>query len=116
MEALCALVEELKRRAADPGCTLGLFHLLIGRRIARTDGSLVCHGMTWRELAALLKKVRWPKEAVRDLGLEIKSLPLRDRRQFWYAAISQAHVDSPEARQAADALAKTIEPLGYRVT
>jgi hypothetical protein len=116
MDALRSMVEELKRRALEPGRTLGLFYLLIGRRVHKADGTLVCKGMTWRELAALLKKARWPKEAARDLGLDPSKLPPRDRLQFWYAAISSARVDSPEARVAGEALAKVLEPLGYRVT
>ena len=44
---------------------------------------------TWRELAALLKKVRWDKEAVERLGLE----PLRLGRKPL-----QARARVPEAR------------------
>jgi hypothetical protein len=116
MDALRGFLEELKRHGLDSGHTLGLFHLFIGRQIQTADGAVVAGGLTWRELAALLKKVRWSKEAVRDLGLDPAKLPPRDRQQYWYAAISQARVDSAEARQAGDILAALLEPLGYRVT
>jgi len=116
MDALRGLLEDLKRHGFERGHTRGLFQLLIGRRIHTADGAVVCRGLTWRELAALLKKVRWPKEVVRDLGLDPATLPPRDRHQFWYMAISQARIDSAEARRAGEALAPLLQPLGYRVT
>jgi hypothetical protein len=116
MDALRSFLQELKRHGLDRGHTLGLFHLLVGRHVQTLDGTLICRGLTWRELAAHLKKARWPKEAVRDLQLDPTFLPPRDRQQFWYAAISTARVDSAEARLAGDALAALLEPLGYRVT
>ena len=116
MDALRVFLQELKRHGLEHGHTLGLFHLLIGRRIQRADGTVVARGLTWRELAALLKKVRWPKNAVRELGLTPEELPPRDRYQYWYVAIGRARVDSAEARQAGDALAALLVPLGYRVS
>src|SRR5207249_899599 len=98
MDALRTFLEDLKRHGLDHGHTLGLFRAFIGQRITKADGMLLCRGLTWRALAALLKKARWPKDAVRDLGLEPASLPPRDRQQYWYLAISLAKVDSPEAK------------------
>jgi hypothetical protein len=115
MDALRRLLEEMKQNGLERGHTLGLFHLLIGRQIQKQDGSPVVRGLTWRQLAALLKKVRWDKEGVRDLGLDPNDLPPRDRQQYWYVAISKARVDSAEARQAGDALAGLLQPLGYQV-
>src|SRR5262249_31804508 len=83
MDALQAFLEELKRQKIAVGHLLGLFHILVGRKIARQDGSPVSGGMTWRELAAALKKARWPKEAVRELNLEPEELAPRDREKFW---------------------------------
>lgn len=91
----------------------GLLHVLIGRRIATADGTEVSRGLSWREVAALLKRVRWDREAVRQLGLDPENLSPRDRQRFWYQAISQAGVDSAEARAAADRLAEAIQPAGY---
>src|SRR5262249_35556300 len=87
---------------------LGLLHLLIGRRSPLADGTLVSAGLTWRAAAALLKRVRWDREAVRELGLEPDQLAPRDRQRYWYSAISQAQVDSPRAVQAGDQLAAAL--------
>jgi hypothetical protein len=115
MDALRQFLEDLKQHDLEHGHTLGLFHLLIGRRIQRSDGTVVGRGLTWRELAALLKKARWNKESVRELGLEPRSLPPRDRQQYWYAAIGKAQLDSTAAQQAGDRLASLVQPLGYDV-
>jgi hypothetical protein len=116
MDALRSFIEEMKRQGLERGHTLGLFHILIGRQLLQADGTLVSRGLTWREAAALMKKARWPKEAVRDLGLDPATMPPRDRLQFWYAAIAQAHVDTPQARTAGDALAALIAGWGYKVS
>jgi hypothetical protein len=116
MDALRGFLVDLKQHGLEQGHTLGLFQLLIGRRIQKADGTAVALGMSWRELAAVLKKVRWNKEVVRELGLDPESLPPRDRQQYWYFAIGQARVDSPEATRAGDALAALLQLLGYRVS
>src|SRR4051794_40936270 len=116
MDALRTFLDDLKRHGLERGHTLGLFHALIGRRIYKADGTLLSQGLTWRELAALLKRARWPKEAVRDLSMEPAALPPRDRQQYWYLAISLAKVDSHEALQAGDVLAAALQPLGYRIS
>jgi hypothetical protein len=115
MDAPRILLEEIRQHGLERGHTLGLFHLLIGRRLQRSDGTAVSGGMTWRELAALLKKVRWDKESVRDCGLEPRTLPPRDRLQYWYLAISKVRVDSAEAQRAGEILAALLKPLGYEV-
>ena len=115
MDALRALLDDLKRHGLDQGHTRGLFHLLIGRRLQRSDGTVVARGLTWRQLAFVLKKARWNKGVVRELGLRPEDLPPRDRQQFWYTAISLARMDSDEARREGDALAALLVPLGYGV-
>ena len=115
MDSLRELLEAIKERGAATGRFRGLLHVLVGRTIRRTDGTVVASGMTWRELAALLKKVRWDREAVRELGLSPKDLPPRDREKFWYAAIARAGLASPEALAAAAALAEELAGLGYEV-
>ena len=87
----------------ERGHTLGLFHLLIGRRIEKDQGTLISAGVSWRELATLLKKTRWLKDTVTELGIQPAALPPRDRQLYWYVAISAAKVDSPEARSAGQA-------------
>ena len=79
MDALVAFLIELKQLGHTQGTLLGLLHILIGRSLFRADGTLVSNGVTWRGLASLLKKVRWPKETVTELGLNPEDLPPRDR-------------------------------------
>jgi hypothetical protein len=115
MDRLREYLEDVKQHGHAQGNFLGLLHVTIGRRIALADGTLVSAGCTWRELAALLKKVRWEREAVVELGLDPASLPPRDRQRYWYSAIAQAHVDSPKATQAGNDFAKKLEAAGYQV-
>ena len=69
--------------------------------------------MTWRELALVLKQMRWDREVVRELNLDPAALPPRDRERFWYTAIAQARVDSDKATQAGDLLAEAVRDAGY---
>jgi hypothetical protein len=113
MEQLREFLEAVRRAGAAAGHLRGLLHVLIGRRICRADGSEVSAGLTWRELAALLKQLRWDPDAVKELGLDPAALPPRDRQRYWYTAISQAGVASPEAVAAGDRLAGRLRGLGY---
>jgi hypothetical protein len=115
MDRLQEFVEEVKRRDAAPGLFRGLLHVLIGRRVTREDGTVVSQGQTWRAAAALLKKVRWPREAVAELSLDPARLPPRDRQRFWYEAIRLAQLDSDAAAQAGDRLAERLKGSGYSV-
>ncbi len=116
MERLRELLELLRKRGIAVGNFLGLLHVLIGRRVTLEDGQLISAGVTWRELAGLLKRVRWDPEAVREIGLNPADLPVRDRQRYWYSAIAQAGVDRPEAVARGDQLAATMQSLGYVVT
>ena len=116
MDGVQSFLDELRQHGLAQSHFLGLLHVLIGRRITRPDGIVVSPGLTWRELAALFKRLRWDKEAVRELGLDPADLPPRDRQRFWYTAIAQAHVDSPAAVEAGNRLAVAVEPLGYIVS
>ncbi|HYT91209.1 MAG TPA: hypothetical protein VEL76_21020 [Gemmataceae bacterium] len=115
MDALQEFLESLERLGLAQGHTLGVFNVLIGRRIAREDGTILSNGLTWRELAAWLKKVRWDRDTVTELGLNPDDLPPRDRQQFWYAAIARAGVDSDKATQAGDKVADRLRKAGYVV-
>jgi hypothetical protein len=116
MDQLREFLEAVRREGLSPGNFQGLLHILIGRRISRTDGgALVSAGMTWREAAALLKRLRWDREAVRELGLDPAALPPRDRQRFWYAAIAAANLASEAACQAGDRLVEPLAKLGYTV-
>src|SRR5262245_48280223 len=115
MDALQELRDELERHGLDRGHLLGLFNVLIGRKITRDDGSVVSTGLTWRQLAAWLKKVRWDRAAVEEIGLDPEDLPPRDRQQFWYSAITRAQVDSQKATEEGDRFAARLQKLGYVV-
>ena len=116
MDALSALLDELKKSGQTKGNLRGMLHVLIGRTITRRgDKQVVSKGIAWRSLAGLLKKFRWDPEAVRELGLDPNELPPRDRQRFWYAAIMQAKVDSADATALGDKFAATLKGLGYDV-
>jgi hypothetical protein len=114
--ALREFLDELKSHGHAEGDFLGLLHILIGRRLARKDGTVITQGLAWRDVATWLKKMRWEKDAVLELGLKPEDLPPRDRERYWYTVISRANVDSPAAALAADALAAKLVALGYVVS
>jgi hypothetical protein len=116
MDALREFLEELRRQEASRRHFLGLLHILIGRRISKADGTLISSGMTWRELAALLKRLRWDKDMVAHLGINPADLPPRDRERFWYAAIARAGIDSQRAKEDADRLAELLRKKGYVIS
>jgi hypothetical protein len=113
MDRVREFLETLKKSDLAQGYFLGVLHVLIGRHISKSDGTLVSTGMTWREAAGWLKKVRWKKEALRELNLSPTTMPPRDRLRYWYLGIAGARVDSPEAFRAAARLAEKLLPLGY---
>jgi hypothetical protein len=113
MDARIEFLNRVRELSLDQGNFLGLLHILIGRRIETGDGAVVSNGITWRDLANLMKKVRWPREAVVELKLNPDDLPMRDRERFWYSAIAHAHVDTPEAAEAGDTLAEKLARANY---
>jgi hypothetical protein len=115
MDAVATFLEGLNKKGLTRGHLRGLFNVLIGRRIAAEDGTLIASGLTWRELAALLKRLRWDPEQVRELGLEPSALPPRDRQRYWYTAITRARVDSTEAAAAGNRFAEVLRTQGYDV-
>ena len=115
MDALREFFDLIKTQRSTEGHFLGLLHLLIGRRITKQDGTVVTQGVAWRDLAVWLKKVRWHKADIQELGLDPADLPLRDRERYWYTAIVRAGVDSAEAIEAGNQLAEKLKALGYVV-
>jgi hypothetical protein len=115
MDGLREFLEAVRQHKLVAGNLRGLFHIAIGRRIARPDGTVVSSGVTWRELAAILKTLRYEKDLVAEVGADPGELSPRDRQRFWYSAIALARPDSPEARAQADRLAAAVLPLGYVV-
>jgi hypothetical protein len=116
MDGFAEFLEVVRREQFAQGNFLGLLNVLIGRRIEDAQGQVIATGLTWRMLAAWLKTARWDKEAVRELGLDPKDLPPRDRERFWYAAISQAQVGSARGTEAGDRLAELLRAAGYVVS
>lgn len=115
MEATHEFLETLRERGLVQGRLRGVFHVLIGRRVTRADGTLVSTGVTWRELAAALKNLRWDKELVREVGVDPDTVAPRDRQRLWYAAIAAAAVDGEAARKEAEALILRLGDVGYQV-
>jgi hypothetical protein len=115
MDRLREFLDTAKEQGHAAGNLLGLLHVLIGRKISLEDGTVISAGQTWREAAALLKRVRWEREAVAELGINADDLPPRDRQLFWFKAIAQARVDSPQARAAGDRFAESIKGAGYLI-
>ena len=113
MDRLREFLDAVREQGLATGNFPGLLHVLIGRRISLADGTVVSSGQTWREVAALLKRVRWDRESVQDLGINPDDLPPRDRQLYWFKAIAQAKVDSPAAIAAGDKLAEALQPAGY---
>jgi hypothetical protein len=115
MDPMPTFFENLKKNRLTKGHFLGFIHILIGRRIAQADGTVISPGLGWRETAGWLRKVRWDPEDVRELGQEPGELPPRDRQRFWFTAISQAGVGSAAAIKAGDRFAEVLRKHGYEV-
>ncbi len=115
MDRLREFLEAVRREGIARGNLRGLLHVLVGRRIALADGTVVSAGMTWRDCAGLLKRLRWDREAVREIGVDPAALPPRDRQRFWYMAIAQAGLATPAAGESGDQLVEPLQGLGYLV-
>ena len=116
MDGLREMLEAIRDAGLIAGHFRGLLHIAIGRRVTTADGAVVSAGVTWRELAALLKQLRFDKELVREFGADPDALAPRDRQRFWYSAIALARVDTPEAVAEAERLAVRLKALGYVVS
>ncbi len=115
MDEVQAFLEAVSSKGLATGRIRGLLHILIGRRISKSDGTVISTGLTWRQLAALLKQAKFNKDHVHELGADPDALAPRDREKMWYVAIGLAKVDSLEAMAQADQLVPLIETLGYTV-
>ncbi|HJZ59830.1 MAG TPA: hypothetical protein VKE74_33115 [Gemmataceae bacterium] len=113
MDGIREFLEAVRAQGLAAGHFRALLHIAIGRRVTKADGTAVSTGLTWRELAGLLKLLRFDKELVRELGVDPETLAPRDRQRFWYSAIALARVDSPEALAEADRLAGRLKELGF---
>ena len=115
MDGLREFLEDLKQRGLAEGNLLSLLNVLIGRRIEKAGGDLISNGVTWREAAEALKRARWPRESVSELGLDPDQFAPRDRQRFWFQVIAQAGVASAKAAKAGDTLAAALRKAGYTV-
>jgi hypothetical protein len=115
MDEVRKFLEDVQKNNLAKGHFLGLLHIIIGRRITRSDGTVVSAGVTWRDLAILLKNIRWDPDSARELTADTTTLPPRDRQRFWYMAISQAQVGSESAIRDGDKLAAILAKAGYSI-
>ena len=115
MDGIRELLDAARVKGLAAGRFRGLLHIVIGRRITKADGTVVSNGLTWRELAPILKELRFDRELVREYGADPDTLAPRDRERFWYSAIALAHVDSPEANSEAESLIPEMKRLGFSI-
>ena len=97
MDGIRDLLEAARTNGLVAGRFRGLLHIAIGRTVAKPDGTKLATGLTWRDVAALLKALRFDPELGRELGADPDTLSPRDRERYWFAVIGMARVDSPEA-------------------
>lgn len=116
MDGLIPFLELVRDRGLANDRLRGLLHICIGRRITKTDGTLVSAGVTWRELSVLLKDAKFDKDLAAQVGADPDALSPRDRQRFWYSVIALARPDSPDARAEAEVLAALLKPVGYLVS
>ncbi len=115
MDGVRELLEAVRDNNLAAGRFRGLLHIAIGRTLSRPDGTKLSAGLTWREVAALLKLLRFDTELGREAGADPETLSPRDRERYWYAVIALARVDGPEALAEADALVGPLKALGFVV-
>lgn len=113
MDGIREFLEAVRDAGLATGHVRGLFHVAIGRRVSKTDGTVLSTGVTWRELAVWLKNLRFDKDLVAELGADPDTLSPRDRQRMWYSAIGLAKVDGAEAFAQAAKLTALVRPLGF---
>ena len=115
MDGIRDLLEAARTNGLVAGRFRGLLHIAIGRTITKPDGTKLATGLTWRDVAVLLKTLRFDPELGRELGADPDTLSPRDRERYWFAVIGLARVDSPEALAEAEKLVAPLRELGYIV-
>ena len=116
MDGIRDLLEASRTNGLVAGRFRGLLHIAIGRTVSRTDGTKLSAGLTWREVAALLKALRFDPEFGREAGADPDTLSPRDRERYWYAVIALARPDGADAIAEAEALVAPLKSLGYVVS
>lgn len=115
MDGIRELLEAAREKGLVAGRFRGLLHIAIGRTVARPDGTKLSAGLTWREVAALLKLLRYDPELGREAGADPDTLSPRDRERYWYAVIALARVDGAEALAEAEQLVGPLKGAGFVV-
>ncbi len=115
MDSIRDMLEAARTNGLAAGRFRGLLHVAIGRSVSMPDGTKISSGATWRELAALLKALRYDPELGREAGADPDTLSPRDRERYWYAVIALARVDGPEARAEAEQLIAPLKAAGFVV-
>lgn len=115
MDGIAEFLEAVRRHHLVAGRLRGVFHIAIGRKITTSDGRVLSSGVTWRDLSAVLKQLRFDKELVRELGAEPDELSPRDRQRMWYSAIGLAQVNGPAAFDQAEELVELLKPHGFQI-
>jgi hypothetical protein len=113
MDGIRDLLEAARTNGLVGGRFRGLLHIAIGRTVTRPDGAKLSAGLTWREVATLLKTLRFDPELGRELGADPDTLSPRDRERYWYAVIALARVDSADAVAEAEKLIAPLKDLGF---
>jgi hypothetical protein len=113
MDGIRDLLEAARANGLVTGRFRGLLHIAIGRTVTKPDGTKLSAGLTWREVATLLKNLRFDPELGRELGADPDTLSPRDRERYWYAVIGMARVDGPEALAEAEKLSAPLKDLGF---
>ena len=113
MEGIRDLLEAARSNGLATGRFRGLLHIAIGRTVTKPDGTKLSAGLTWREVATLLKTLRFDPELGRELGADPDTLSPRDRERYWYAVIALARVDGADAVAEAEKLIAPLKDLGY---
>src|SRR5437867_1046684 len=62
MDGIRDLLEAARTNGLVTGRFRGLLHVVIGRTLTKPDGTRLSAGLTWREVAALLKALRFDPE------------------------------------------------------
>jgi hypothetical protein len=115
MDGIRAFLEAVRDHGLVPGRLRGLFHIAIGRRVTTGDGTVVSAGITWRDLSALLKDLRFDKNLAAEVGADPDELSPRDRQRFWYSVIALAQPNGSQAIKEAEQIIAKLGPLGYAV-
>src|SRR3954467_13542402 len=88
MDGIRELLSAVREAGLLTGNFRALLHIAIGRKITRPNGTPLSSGLTWREVAAELKNLRFDQALVKEYGADPDALVARDRERFWYAAIA----------------------------